>query len=142
MSGMGEASASEKEPEKVVETGGNVLAVEEPEADVGEGLQGNTEERYAEADENGGNNDRANVSGQQLEQTDVGGQQPGPTDTDVPVGERGEESDGDYVVESGDTLAMISQKMYGDVSHIEAISKMNGLMNGDLIYVGQKLILP
>ena len=140
--GMGEASASEKEPEKVVETGGNVLAVEEPEADVGEGLQGNTEKRYAEVDENGGNNDRANVSGQQSEQTDVGGQQPGPTDTDVPVGERGEESDGIYVVESGDTLAMISQKMYGDISHIEAISKMNGLMNGDLIYVGQKLILP
>ena len=142
MTEWGEASASEKEPEKVVETGGNVLAVEEPEADVGEGLQGNTEKRYAEVDENGGNNDRANVRGQQSEQTDVGGQQPGPTDTDVPVGERGEESDGIYVVESGDTLAMISQKMYGDISHIEAISKMNGLMNGDLIYVGQKLILP
>jgi nucleoid-associated protein YgaU len=46
------------------------------------------------------------------------------------------------VVEKGDTLAIISKKMYGDVSHVDAISRMNGLQNGNLIYIGQKLILP
>lgn len=51
-------------------------------------------------------------------------------------------SDGIYVVEEGDTLAIISRKIYGDVSHTEAIGKMNGLSDGNLIYVGQKLLLP
>ena len=53
-----------------------------------------------------------------------------------------DENDGIYVVEKGDTLAIISKKMYGDVSHVDAISRMNGLQNGNLIYIGQKLILP
>ena len=51
-------------------------------------------------------------------------------------------SNGVYVVEEGDTLAVISQKMYGDVGHVEAICKMNGLEEGDFIYIGQKLVLP
>ena len=55
-------------------------------------------------------------------------------------GENG--SDGVYIVEEGDTLAIISKKMYGDLSHVDAICKMNGIENGNLIYVGQKLILP
>ena len=51
-------------------------------------------------------------------------------------------SDGIYVVEKGDTLAIISRKMYGDVSHVDAIFRMNGIENGNLIYEGQKLLLP
>ena len=51
-------------------------------------------------------------------------------------------SDGVYVVEKGDTLAIISRKMYGDVSHVDAICRMNGIENGNLIYEGQKLLLP
>lgn len=51
-------------------------------------------------------------------------------------------SDGIYVVEQGDTLAIISQKLYGDISHVDAISRMNGLSDGNLIYIGQKLLLP
>lgn len=47
-----------------------------------------------------------------------------------------------YVVEKGDTLATISRKAYGDLSHIEAICKMNGLEDGNLIFIGQKLLLP
>lgn len=50
--------------------------------------------------------------------------------------------DGIYVVEQGDTLAIISKKAYGDLSHVEAICKMNGITDGNLIYVGQKLLLP
>jgi len=51
-------------------------------------------------------------------------------------------SDGVYVVEDGDTLAVISMKMYGDLSHVDAICKMNGLTDGNFIYIGQKLVLP
>ena len=47
-----------------------------------------------------------------------------------------------YIVEKGDTLDSISIKIYGDASHVEAISKMNGLTDGNLIFIGQKLLLP
>ena len=55
-------------------------------------------------------------------------------------GENG--SNGVYVVVKGDTLAIISRKMYGDITHVDAICRMNGIEDGDLIYVGQKLLLP
>ena len=55
-------------------------------------------------------------------------------------GENG--NNGVYVVEEGDTLAIISRKMYGDVDHVDAICRMNGITDGNLIYVGQKLLLP
>ena len=76
----------------------------------------------------------------------AGGVQEGAEDTQdteeakAQSGENG--GDGVYVVEEGDTLAIISKKMYGDVDHVEAICKMNGITDGNLIYVGQKLLLP
>lgn len=54
----------------------------------------------------------------------------------------GNSGNGVYVVEQGDTLAIISQKAYGDISHVDAICRMNGLTDGNLIYIGQKLLLP
>ncbi len=47
-----------------------------------------------------------------------------------------------YVVKKGDTLDSISLEVYGDRGHVEAICKMNGLSDGNLIYIGQKLLLP
>ena len=47
-----------------------------------------------------------------------------------------------YVVKKGDTLDSISVKLYGSTSHVEALCKMNGLSDGNLIYIGQKLLLP
>lgn len=47
-----------------------------------------------------------------------------------------------YIVEKGDTPDSISIKIYGDASHVEAICKMNGLSDGNLIFIGQKLLLP
>lgn len=47
-----------------------------------------------------------------------------------------------YIVQKGDTLDSISKKMYGDVSHVESICKMNGLKDGNLIFIGQKILLP
>ncbi|MEG2483791.1 MAG: LysM domain-containing protein, partial [Lachnospiraceae bacterium] len=53
-----------------------------------------------------------------------------------------EMEEGVYVVQKGDTLAIISKKSYGDTSHVDAICKMNGLSDGNLIFIGQKLVLP
>lgn len=47
-----------------------------------------------------------------------------------------------YIVEKGDTLVTISKKVYGDSAHVDAICKMNGLEDGNLIFIGQKLMLP
>ena len=47
-----------------------------------------------------------------------------------------------YIVQKGDTLAKISKKVYGDSSHVDAICRMNGLSDGNLIFIGQKLLLP
>ncbi len=51
-------------------------------------------------------------------------------------------NNGVYVVEQGDTLVIISKKIYGDMNHVDVICKMNGIKDGNLIYVGQKLVLP
>ena len=47
-----------------------------------------------------------------------------------------------YIVEKGDTLDQISRKVYGDTGHVDAICRMNGLSDGNLIFIGQKLLLP
>ena len=66
------------------------------------------------------------------------------TITDKPVVEQPttQESTNIYIVEKGDTLATISREKYGDISHIEEICKMNSLEDGNLIFIGQKLLLP
>jgi len=47
-----------------------------------------------------------------------------------------------YVVKKGDTLESISREQYGDLTHVDAICKTNGLGDGNLIFIGQKLLLP
>ena len=47
-----------------------------------------------------------------------------------------------YVVKKGDTLETISRKIYGDVSRIAEICELNKLEDGNLIFIGQKLLLP
>ncbi len=47
-----------------------------------------------------------------------------------------------YVVEQGDTLESISREKYGDANQVDEICKLNNLNDGNLIYIGQKLLLP
>lgn len=47
-----------------------------------------------------------------------------------------------YIVKKGDTLAGISKNIYGDISHVSEICEINGLEDGNLIFIGQKLLLP
>jgi nucleoid-associated protein YgaU len=47
-----------------------------------------------------------------------------------------------YIVEEGDTLAIIAYKVYGDEGAWASIAEANGLWNPDDIYVGMELQIP
>ncbi len=47
-----------------------------------------------------------------------------------------------YIVQNGDTLADISYKLYHTYTKVKKIMALNGIDDQDLIYVGQKLIVP
>lgn len=47
-----------------------------------------------------------------------------------------------YEVKRGDTLYMISQRIYGDTSHVKKICELNEITDPDNIHYGQKIILP
>lgn len=47
-----------------------------------------------------------------------------------------------YMVKKGDTLDSISIEVYGTRTYVDAICRMNGLEDGNLIFIGQKLLLP
>ena len=47
-----------------------------------------------------------------------------------------------YVVKYGESLAGISYKLYNSANYINAIQKLNGIDDENLIYEGQKLIVP
>lgn len=51
-------------------------------------------------------------------------------------------SGGTYVVQKGDTLWKIAQKVYGDGKKVKEISAANNITDPNKIKVGQKLILP
>lgn len=47
-----------------------------------------------------------------------------------------------YEVKRGDTLYTISQKIYGDISHVNKICELNKITDPDNIRYGQKIVLP
>lgn len=47
-----------------------------------------------------------------------------------------------YTVKSGDTLADISYKLYKTYTKVDKIKELNNIEDSDLIYAGQKLIVP
>jgi LysM repeat protein len=47
-----------------------------------------------------------------------------------------------YIVQSGDTLADISYKLYKTYTKVKKIMELNDIVDQDLIYAGQKLIVP
>ena len=133
------------------ETSGSVTAVTSEEQ-TGDGQT--EEDRSADAQETDGQSGQAGEEQSSNDQTseaagadsaDAQGteDQNGQAESDqISAGSGENGSNGVYVVEEGDTLAIISRKMYGDVNHVDAICRMNGITDGNLIYVGQKLLLP
>ena len=138
-----QAENSSEEQEEVQETSGNVTAVtddgQNPEENGQASDSGMTDGTASDGQTADEETDGQAAEGQAADGVAADGQTAG-QETEIPTGGNG--SDGVYVVEQGDTLAIISRKMYGDVSHVDAICRMNGLTDGNLIYIGQKLLLP
>lgn len=125
-----DTAATDTNSMEIQETSGTVTAVTEE-----------TEQKETEQKETQQKETQQEEALQDIGQ--AGGVQEEAEDTEEAKAQSGENGgDGVYVVEEGDTLAIISKKMYGDVDHVEAICKMNGITDGNLIYVGQKLLLP
>ena len=125
---LGDIVSSNKEEDK--DTAGD-----SPEGDV---LEGDTQETDAqEGDAQEGNAQEGDVQegneqeGENTVQDSTQQEQPPETTTTKT-----------YVVKEGDTLENISRKEYGDITHIEAICELNKLEDGNLIFIGQKLLLP
>lgn len=47
-----------------------------------------------------------------------------------------------YIVQPGDSISLISKRLYGDFSQVDAIVEMNKISNKDVIYPGQQLLVP
>lgn len=47
-----------------------------------------------------------------------------------------------YTVKAGDSLSLISQRIFGDFSQVDAIATLNKISNKDLIHPGQIILLP
>jgi LysM repeat protein len=47
-----------------------------------------------------------------------------------------------YTVKAGDSLAGISFKLYSSANYISEIKKLNDIEDEDMIYIGQKLVIP
>lgn len=156
----GTGSVAEAKQEEVKETSGGVTAVIEKGQAPGDGFLTEADTGGTQNTVDTGGSTQMDDTGQQVDlneetegadnevmQNSAAGEEMGQAAEDrhpsMDTGDgRDNGSDGIYIVEEGDTLAIISKKMYGDVSHTEAISKMNGLSDGNLIYIGQKLLLP
>lgn len=89
------------------------------------------EESVAVKEETGGSSEE--------DKTDEGGKQGQTVDTaDIQ-----DQSEGKYyIVQKGDTLDKISIKAYGSRGRVDDICRVNGLTDGNLIIIGQKLLLP
>src|SRR5690348_4986075 len=57
-------------------------------------------------------------------------------------GERAPKFPTSYVVKEGDSLATISQKMYGSDKYVQNLMNANSLYTSDHLEVGSKLIIP
>lgn len=47
-----------------------------------------------------------------------------------------------YIVKAGDSLAGISYRLYNSANYISIIKELNNIEDEDMIYIGQKLIVP
>ena len=88
--------------------------------------------------EQGDQGDDGNGAGEAAQETN-GETTPDPSTIQEELQESSEDY---YVVQKGDTLDLISKKLYGTTSETDAICRMNGLKDGNLIFIGQKLLLP
>ncbi|NCB93477.1 MAG: LysM peptidoglycan-binding domain-containing protein [Clostridia bacterium] len=48
----------------------------------------------------------------------------------------------EYIIQRGDTLTSICRNYYGTIARIDEVCQLNGISAEDIIYAGQKLVLP
>lgn len=48
----------------------------------------------------------------------------------------------EYIIQRGDTMTSICKNKYGTIERLEEICQMNGIAPEDIIYAGQKIMLP
>ena len=80
-------------------------------------------------------------AGEEKEETQADEGEKKEQDADTPDLQSRSEA-GYYIVQKGDTLDKISIKVYGSRGRVDDICRMNGLSDGNLIIIGQKLLLP
>ena len=141
-----EALADTSDEVETRETSGSVTAVASEEQ-TGEGETSDSQavgsdDGQAPDDQSAQENDGQDQSSQDARNSSGLTDENGTDSSDENTASEENGSNGVYIVEEGDTLAIISRKMYGDVDHVDAICRMNGIADGNLIYVGQKLLLP
>ena len=141
-----EALADTSDEVETRETSGSVTAVTSEEQ-IGEGETSDdqavgSDDGQAPDDQSAQENDGQDQSSQDARNSSGLTDENGTDSSDENTASEENGSNGVYIVEEGDTLAIISRKMYGDVDHVDAICRMNGIADGNLIYVGQKLLLP
>lgn len=113
----------EEKDEESVEVLGDIVSSQQEDTQEGDAPEENAQEGEVQEDDMQEGGDTVQDSMQQE-------QQPESTTTKT------------YIVKEGDTLENISRKEYGDITHIEAICELNNLEDGNLIFIGQKLLLP
>ena len=77
------------------------------------------------------------------EQAEMTEQSSSETDASAAMMTEGQTAGGDeYIIQKGDTLTSISKRYYGTIAKVEEICRLNGISPEDIIYAGQKLVLP
>lgn len=77
------------------------------------------------------------------EQAEMTEQSSSETDASAAMMIEGQTAGGDeYIIQKGDTLTSISKRYYGTIAKVEEICRLNGISPEDIIYAGQKLVLP
>lgn len=123
-------SSQEEEDEKQEET----QEGDKPDEDVpGEGTQ--------EGDNQEGTEEENNTTGEEEKPEDSNTGETSPSDTteqEKPT----ITTTKTYIVKEGDTLETICRNEYGNNTNIQKICELNQLEDGNLIFIGQKLLLP
>ncbi len=142
---VSKTEGKEKEDE-AVETLGDVLSSKEEDGDkeeqTQEGDKMNEDVQGAETpegDNQAGTDQEDSTTGDEEKPADNNPQEPSPDDA---TEQESPATTKTYIVKEGDTLETICRNEYGDSTYIQKICELNQLEDGNLIFIGQKLLLP
>lgn len=132
------SKTEEKKEEESVETLGNIVSSEQEEQEKPEDTEQSvaTEEEPENSEELQEESEQADIVEEDVKNNTTENENPEENEAPIVTATK------TYVVQEGDTLETISRKEYGDITHIDAICELNQLEDGNLIFIGQKLLLP